>query len=182
MKGEERRAFVLKTLQEAREPLTGADLAKMAGVSRQVVVQDIALLRGQGVEIEATRSGYSMPQSFEDGVVRLLKVRHAPEQAEEELLAIVDLGGEVLDVAVNHRAYGKLTAQLGVKSRRDVARFVDDIRSGKSSPLCTVTSGYHFHHIAAYGPEASAILDEIEQALDEKGFLAEVLPYEVGRI
>ena len=182
MKGEERRAFLLKSLREARRFLDGSDLARMSGVSRQVVVQDIALLRGQGIDITATRSGYSLLSSFDGGVVRLVKVRHTPEQAEEEMLAVVDLGGALLDVAVNHRAYGKLTAALDVRSRRDVARFMDDIRSGKSSPLCAVTSGYHFHHIAAYGPDAASVLDEIEKVLGEKGFLAEMLPYEVGSI
>ncbi len=182
MKGEERRAFLLRSLQEAHGSLTGSDLASMSGVSRQVIVQDIALLRGQGVDITATRSGYALPSSFDGGEVRLVKVRHAPEQAEEEMLAVVDLGGALLDVAVNHRAYGKLTATLDVRSRRDVARFMEDIRSGKSSPLCAVTSGYHFHHIAAYGPDASCVLDEIEKVLGEKRFLAEMLPYEVGQI
>ena len=88
---------------------------------------------------------------------------------------IVDLGGEVVDVVVNHRVYGKMSAMLNIANRRDIRLYIDDIRSGKSSPLMTVTSGYHFHHIAADSEEA---LDEIEEALRKKGYLAEVFSYE----
>ena len=44
-------------------------------------------------------------------------------------------------------------------------------------PLSAITSGYHFHHISAESPE---VLDEIVEALDQKGFLAEFTPYERG--
>ena len=85
------------------------------------------------------------------------------------------MGGCILDVMVNHRIYGKMSAPLNIKNRRDVQRFMDNLRSGKSTPLLNVTSGYHFHHIAA---EQEDILNEIEAALKEKNFLAELLPYE----
>ena len=88
---------------------------------------------------------------------------------------IVDLGGAVADVMVNHRAYGKMKAPLNIKSRRDIQVFMENIRSGKSSPLLNITSGYHFHNISA---ESEEVLDEIERALKEKGYLAEFMPYE----
>ena len=88
---------------------------------------------------------------------------------------IVDLGGCVEDVIVNHRAYGKVSASLQIKSRRDVQAFMEQIRTGKSTLLMNITSGYHFHHISA---EQEEILDEIEEKLRERGFLAELLPYE----
>jgi hypothetical protein len=94
---------------------------------------------------------------------------------EEELTAIVDLGGCVEDVMVNHRAYGKITAPLNVRNRRDVQGFMNKIKTGKSTSLLNVTSGYHFHRISA---ESVEILDEIEEALKAIGMLAEILPYE----
>ena len=97
------------------------------------------------------------------------------DRADEELNTIVDLGGEVLDVMVNHRIYGKVSAPLNIRSRRDVEAFVENIRTGRSTPLLNVTSGYHFHHVAA---DQEEILDEIEAALREKGFLADFLSYE----
>ena len=91
---------------------------------------------------------------------------------------MVDYGGEVVDVMVNHRTYGKVTAPLHVKSRRDVQNFLDDLKSSKSSLLLNITSGYHFHTVRA---ESEEILDEIEQALKDKGYLVERLAYELAQ-
>lgn len=177
MTGHERRMGLLEQLRGASMPVSGTELARRLGVSRQVIVQDIALLRADGRDIVATNRGYVLRERGAEPTVptRLLKVRHTVEELEEELTTIVDLGGAVLNVMVNHRAYGKITADLDIRSRRDIARYLEDIQSGKSTPLMTVTSGYHFHRVATDSEEA---LDEIEQALAARGFLAEVLPYE----
>lgn len=175
--GAQRRKKIIELMQDSRAPLSGSALGKATGVSRQVVVQDIALLRTEGYPILATTRGYLLDCSTD--AVRLVKVCHTNEQTEEELNIVVDLGGTVVDVMVNHRAYGKLTAPLDIKSRRDVQLFMEQIRTGKSTPLLNITSGYHFHHISAPREE---ILDEIEAKLKEKGFLAEILPYEQGTL
>ena len=47
---------------------------------------------------------------------------------------------------------------------------MEDIRSGKSSPLKNITSNYHYHKVSADSEET---LDLIEQELREKGFLLE---------
>ena len=151
MTGVQRRKKILEMLGQSSTPLSGGALGRAVGVSRQVVVQDIALLRTEGHPV------------------------HTTEQTREELNTIVDLGGEVLDVMVNHRIYGKVSAPLNIRSRRDVEAFVENIRTGRSTPLLNVTSGYHFHHVAA---DQEEILDEIEAALREKGFLADFLSYE----
>ena len=106
---------------------------------------------------------------------RIVKVCHTDDQAEEELSTIVDFGEIVLDVMVNHRTYGKVTAPLNIKSRRDIRKFVEDLKQSKSSLLSNTTSGYHFHTIEA---ESEDILDEIEEALKEKHFLVDFLDYE----
>ena len=175
--GKERREKILTMLKNTGKPLSGSALGKSTGVSRQVVVQDIALLRTEGHPILATPRGYVMEQSARK--VRLFKMCHTNEETEQELKAIVDLGGTVMDVIVNHRAYGKISAPLNIGSRRDVSTFIEEIRSGKSSLLMNVTSGYHFHHV---GADSEEILDEIQEKLRKLGFLAEVLPYEEGNI
>ena len=175
--GKKRREKILELIRNAEQPLSGSALGNLTGVSRQVVVQDIALLRTEGYEILATPRGYRMELKPEK--VRIFKACHTNEQTEEELNTIVDLGGTVVDVVVNHRTYGKISAPLNIRSRRDVQAFIAQIRSGKSSLLMNVTSGYHFHHISA---ESEEILDEIQEKLLEKGFLAQVLPYEKGNI
>lgn len=160
-------------MKQADVPMSGGALGRETGVSRQVIVQDIALLRTEGYPIVATARGYMLNAPKQ--AVRLFKVCHTNDQTEEELMTIVDLGGCVLDVIVNHRVYGKMTAPLSIKSRRDVQGFLNNIKSGKSALLMNVTSGYHFHHISA---EREEILDEIEEALKQKKFMAEIRPYE----
>ena len=174
MTGAERRKALLAMMRETERPLSGTALGKRTGVSRQVVVQDMALLRTEGYPIISTARGYLMEAS--KGCTRLFKVCHTNEQVEDELTTIVDLGGTVVNVMVNHRIYGKLDAQLNIKNRRDVAKFLDDINTGKSTPLLNVTSGYHFHLVSA---ETEEILNEIEAALRDKNYLTELLPYEI---
>lgn len=173
MNGTERRKMIISLMRESSVPISGGKLGRETGVSRQIVVQDIALLRTEGYSILATARGYVLdePKMTE----HLVKVFHTDEQTEEELQTIVDLGGCVVDVMVNHRVYGKMSAPLHVRNRRDVQLFMNELRSGKSAPLKNITSGYHFHHISA---DSEEILDEIEAALREKGFLTELLPYE----
>ena len=172
--GEERRNQILEMIRTSDKPLSGSALGKATGVSRQVVVQDIALLRTEGYEILATARGYLMDRP--SGVVRLIKACHTNEQTEEELNTIVDMGGAVLDVIVNHRTYGKISAPIQIRCRKDVQQFLHQIKTGKSTPLMNITSGYHFHHIAA---DSEQTLDEIQEQLKQKGFLAEMLPYEL---
>ena len=51
MSGEKRRENLLKILQESTNPVSGTELAEKFNVSRQIVVQDIALLRAKNHEI-----------------------------------------------------------------------------------------------------------------------------------
>ena len=175
--GEKRREKIIEMMRSSEEPLSGTALGRATGVSRQVVVQDIALLRTEGHPILATARGYVLEAPR--GVTRLVKVCHTEDETEEELNLVVDLGGAVEDVIVNHRAYGVISAPLGVRCRRDVQNFKSQIQSGKSTLLMNVTSGYHFHHISAPTEE---ILDEIQEKLRQRGFLADFLPYERGAI
>ena len=173
MDGKKRRQQIEHILRTASSPVPGKRLGQILGVSRQVIVQDMALLRTEGYRILSTARGYTLDEP--KTVTREVKVRHTNEQLEDELCTVVDLGGEVVDVTVNHRVYGRLTAALGIRSRRDVLTFMENIRSGKSVPLMNVTSGCHFHTIRA---DSEEILDEIEAALREKNYTVPLLPYE----
>ena len=177
MSGAERRKKIIDMIREASAPLSGGALGKAAGVSRQVVVQDIALLRTEGYPILATARGYILDQPKQ--AVRRFKMFHTNEQTEKELTTIVDLGGCLQDVMVNHRVYGRISAPLNIKNRRDVQHFMENLRSGKSTPLLNVTSGYHFHTVSA---DSEEILDEIEAALKEQNFLCEIFSYEADVI
>ena len=171
--GQERREQILRILRQSDRPIAGTELAKQMNVSRQVVVQDMALLRTEGYDIVATARGYML--NVPKHAMRVFKVFHTNEQTEDELTTIVDLGGSVMDVMVNHRVYGRVNAALNIRNRRDVQVFMEQLKTGKSTPLLNLTSGYHFHKVMA---DREEILDEIEEALRQKGMLTEVFPYE----
>ena len=168
MHGSERREQIIRQIQESKAPVSGTKLASLYSVSRQVIVQDIALIRAAGYEIISTNRGYILNQP--KTVCRIFKVQHTDEQLEEELNTIVDLGGCVDNVMIHHIVYGKMEAELALSSRRKVGAFMEDIWSGKSSPLKNITSNYHYHKVSADSEET---LDLIEQELREKGFLVE---------
>ena len=175
--GEARRREILGALAGAAGPLSGTALAERCGVSRQVVVQDVALLRERGEKIVSTNRGYVLLAASAARPTRLFKCRHTAAQTADELTCVVDLGGRVEDVFVNHRVYGKVSSELGISSRRDVERFMAELASGVSAPLMEVTSGYHFHHVSAASEE---VLDEVESALSERGYLVEPTDYEAA--
>ncbi|MBQ6843365.1 MAG: transcription repressor NadR [Agathobacter sp.] len=173
LSGQERREQILKILRQSKEPVAGSDLAKQFEVSRQVVVQDIALIRANGVEIMATNRGYVLQEL--ENVSRVFKVIHTDEQVEDELNLYVDHGAKVEDVFVYHKVYGVIKAEMNIKSRRDVRKYMEDISNGKSTNLMKLTSNYHYHTIAA---EDEQTLDIIQEELQKKGFLAKLQDYE----
>ena len=119
-------------------------LAERFSVSRQIIVGDVALLRAGGTDILATPRGYLLGGRG-GGVERTVACVHAPEEMERELNAIVDAGGEVVDVIVEHPVYGQLTGLLGVRSRYDVAEFV---RRVEDTAACSrVTGRIHLHTV-----------------------------------
>ena len=166
MQGTERREQIIHEIRESTAPVSGKKLAALYNVSRQVIVQDIALIRASGYDIISTNRGYIIQEPLVRE--RVFKVNHTDEQLEEELYSIIDLGGTVVNVMVNHRVYGHMEAELRINSRRKVEAFMEDIRSGKSSPLKNITSNYHYHKVAADSEET---LDLIEEALRQKHFL-----------
>lgn len=173
MKGETRRQEIIKRLSEADAPVSAAVLAAEHGVSRQIIVQDIALLRAKGAAIVSLSRGYRLEERA--ACRRVYKVFHTDEDVERELNTIVDVGGIVEDVFVSHRVYGTIRAPMGIKSRMDVQRFMERIATGKSSLLKNVTSNYHYHTVRA---DSQEILDLIGTRLKEEGFLAPLQDFE----
>ena len=173
LSGQERREQIQKVLEQSKEPISGSDLAKQLNVSRQIVVQDIALIRANGVMITATNRGYILHKT--GNVSRIFKVRHSDEQVEEELNLFVDLGARVEDVFVYHKVYGVIKAEMNIKSRRDVRNYMESISNGKSTNLMKLTSNYHYHKVVA---EDEQTLDLIQKELQKKEFLAQLQQYE----
>lgn len=91
--GQERREYLLNVLRASKEPIKAASLAKLTGVSRQVIVQDIALLRASEEPVIATPQGYLYLTDIPaKGRQRIIYSRHAPSDTEKELNILVDHG------------------------------------------------------------------------------------------
>jgi len=166
MDGEKRRAEIIELLKKTKTPLSGSQIAGLLNVSRQVIVQDIALLRAARHEILSTSSGYllhsqSMPQ-------RVFKVVHDDKSTLDELFTIVDLGGQIIDVQIQHQRYGNFSAVLNIKSRRDAEKLMQSISAGTCTPLKNLTNNRHCHLVQA---ETTEDLDAIEDELQRKGYL-----------
>ena len=173
MKGKERREKIIKIITQSDAPVAGSALARSLNVSRQVIVQDIALLREGGTNIISTNRGYTIEQKSQ--VQRVFKVHHTDDESADELQLFVDCGGTVKDVFVYHHIYGIIKGELNLHSRLDIERYLNDLHSGRSSYLKKITSDYHYHTIIA---DSDDILDLIQKKLQEKGYLAELQDYE----
>lgn len=170
--GKERRDKILQCLAHTRVPLSGAELAKQFGVSRQVIVQDIALLRAGNRDILSTNKGYLLFKSIADeSLVRaVVMVKHSTVQVYEEFAAIVELGGRVLDVCVDHDYYGQIRIDLLIQDLKDAEEFVRKMKDSSSQPLKCLTGDVHYHTIAA---PSEKVLTLIRRELQERGFLLE---------
>ncbi|MFC6039759.1 transcription repressor NadR [Paenisporosarcina macmurdoensis] len=169
--GEERRQKLLELLKQAKEPIKGTDFAKKAGVSRQVIVGDMTLLKARNEPILATSQGYiymntsDTTHEFE----RQIACSHTPKDAREELYTLVDAGVVVKNVTVEHPVYGELTASIMVANRHEVDLFLNRVKETGASYLSELTGGIHLHLIAA---TSSEFLDAAIEGMQKKGFLA----------
>lgn len=168
MEGNERRQKIISLLQSGEEAISGTKLSKLLCVSRQVIVQDIALLRAADYPIIATTKGYLLQDGGKAVYTREFTVKHTTAEIEDELNTIVDNGGRVLNVCVSHSMYGEIETELIITSRRDVKAFVDKLQASRVMPLKELTDDIHVHKVEA---PSEQILKDIEAALREKKYL-----------
>ncbi len=168
MEAKKRRERLLERLQQSDEPLKGTVLAKELGVSRQIIVGDMAILRAAGTHVYATPNGYVLPRPKPQGMIATLACRHTTGKMGEELEIMVDYGAKVLNVIVEHPVYGEIRANLMLASRQDVADFVEKLEASGAEPISIVTGGVHLHTIEIPTGE---ILQKIQAKLHEKGIL-----------
>ncbi|MFC7393204.1 transcription repressor NadR [Scopulibacillus cellulosilyticus] len=165
--GEARRSLILRQLKESPVPITGSELANLTHVSRQVIVQDISLLKAKNYPIIATAQGY-IYISERKTVSRIIACRHSREETENELNIIVDHGVTVKNVIVDHPIYGEITASLMIKNRKDVKSFIEKIQQANASFLFSLTGGPHLHTIEA---DSEEMLDGAFASLKKAGYL-----------
>lgn len=171
MRGKARRQQIMERLAAQTSPLSASKLAKALGVSRQIIVGDVALLRAAGHRVEATGRGYVLTGEAE-GFVFQIPSQHtaSPAELEKELLLIVALGGEVMDVIVEHPVYGELKGNLRLKTKKDVEQFLAVLEKEQAPLLSDLTDGVHLHTIRVREKKQA---DAIRTALQAAGFLYE---------
>lgn len=166
MTASERRQQIARLLSASQAPISATTLSQELGVSRQIIVGDIALLRAAGQEITATARGYVIPA--QNGLLRRIACIRSAGETRDELDAMVDCGCTVVDVIVEHPVYGQLTAPLHLSSRLDVDQFMK--RMDGAAPLSQLTGGVHLHTLSC--PDETAY-EHLLQLLRQRGFLVE---------
>lgn len=164
-----RRQAIIHRLQSCAESVTGTELAEQFGVSRQVIVQDMAVLRAAGESLISTPRGYSLQQKGARRLPRaVVAVQHTPEQTDDELLALVAVGATVVDVAIDHPVYGEMRGTLMIRTADDVAAFLNRMRESGAGLLLNLTQGVHVHTLEAAD---APTLDRAREALAKRGYL-----------
>ena len=162
----DRKTRIMEIISSSDKPVSASKIAKELGVSRQIIVGDVALLRASGEDITATPRGYILDTNRSNHYT--IAVKHNNDQLEEELNTIVDLGGKVEDVIVEHPLYGEIKGNLHIYSRYDVSKFMSAVKDNDIAPLSLLTDGVHLHTITVPDEET---LERIKEALDEKHIL-----------
>ena len=168
MNAAERRIKITHLLAQSDGPVSATALAAQCGVSRQIIVGDVALLRAAGAQIDATPRGYQLHPAARGCTGILACVHSTADQMREELYTVVDQGGIVVDVAVENPLYGELRGNLNLASRYDVDHFIQQAADTPECLLSRMTGGVHLHTLSCPTPEA---FRRIEAALDAKGLL-----------
>lgn len=163
-----RKLEILNILKSESKPIKGIDLADKFNVTRQVIVQDIALLRAEGENIIATNRGYILPVD-NNKLSRKIVCQHSTyKEIKDELNTIVDFGGTVKDVMVDHPIYGELKTNLEISNRKDVIDFMNALVQSQAEPLSSLTDGVHIHTVEFDDEE---MFENIQRALYEKNYL-----------
>ena len=170
MSSNERREKLLQILKKSDKPVKGSELSAELQVSRQVVVKDIALLRASGLEIIATSNGYIVLDSVKNEFKIKCKNHNSDDELYDELQTIIDLGGKVKDVIVEHPTYGVLKADLNVATNRDLRNFMQKAATNEFKQLSVLSPDYHIHTIEVDNDE---IFEEIQIELKLKNILFE---------
>lgn len=162
---------IYKYLKEARRAVNGNELAEQFNISRQIIVQDIALLRAKGYDIISTNRGYIIN---DNSLTVKLCLHHENEEITKELYTIVDNGGTIKNVIIDHPVYEEIVATLNLSNRKEVDEFVAKMNKHQGTPLKQLGDGYtHYHEIIAPSKE---VIDNIVADLDQLGFLVKQNP------
>ena len=163
----DRKERIIEEIKKSKTPISATKLASICGVSRQVIVGDVALIRASGIEIIATPRGYVL-NTHPSSTTYTIAVKHTTEQLADELYTIVDLGGQIIDVIVEHPIYGQLVGSLHLQSRYDIDEYLEKVKKENATDLSLLTDGLHLHTIQC---PSDTIYQRILNSLENKGYL-----------
>lgn len=168
MNSNERRDTIKSYLKDSEEPLKGEVLANKLGVTRQIIVKDIAILRAEGIKIIATPKGYIISKEKKGNIKKILALKHKPEEIKDELETVIKFGGVVEDVIIEHKLYGEIRGMLMIRNLYDIENFMSKIDEYSAEPLLILTGGVHLHTISV---EDEEVLKKIINELKNKKYL-----------
>ncbi|MBW6411028.1 transcription repressor NadR [Clostridium weizhouense] len=158
----ERRKDILKSLVDNNTPLKGIEIAQKYGVTRQIIVKDIAILRANGKNIIATPDGYIINREI-NKIRKIIAVSHNEEELIHEMRIVIKYGGIIEDVIIEHPLYGEIRAMLMIKNYNDLEKFSKKYKNQEARLLSVLTNGVHLHTISADNEEnINLIINELK--------------------
>lgn len=170
MHGNERREKIRKDLKKSLKAIKGSEFAEKYSVSRQVIVQDIALLRAVGEQIISTADGYIYFSFHMNKPKRVFALKHEASEIVKELDTILGHGGVLLNVFIDHPIYGDLVADMVIGDEKQKKAYIERCNEVEFTPLMALTDNLHYHTVESTYEEN---LDNIEKAFRELGYLVE---------
>jgi transcriptional regulator of NAD metabolism len=127
-------------------------------------------MRAENYGIFSTNKGYLLRSEKNENTQpkRVFYVKHSTQQVPEEFKTVIELGGKILDVAVEHELYGQIRVDLMIETTADANDFYEKLNGCRDNPLKVLTDDCHYHTVAA---PSEKLLDLIELELRQKGFL-----------
>ena len=168
MVADNRRKNILEKLFKAEAPFKGSYLAEIFGVTRQVIVKDIAILRAEGNKIIATPDGYIIEKEDRNKIKKIIAVNHKECDMIKELEIVIKYGGTIEDVIIEHPVYGEIVGKLMIKSINDLNKFDEKYKKYAGKPLSILTNGIHLHTISVDSEEN---MNYIKKELKDAGFI-----------
>lgn len=163
----ERRDNIVKLLAKSNKPIKGTIIAEKYGVTRQIIVKDIAILRAVGQDIIATPDGYMINRKNKNAKA-IIAVSHTEDKIFDEMNTVIKYGGIIEDVIVEHPLYGEIRGMLMIRNLNELNKFMTKYNNQKAKLLSVLTNGVHIHTISADSQEN---LELIIQELKDKNFI-----------
>jgi len=87
---------------------------------------------------------------------------------EDELMIIVEYGGKIIDVIIDHPVYGEIVGTLHISTKEEVEKFINKVKVTNAKPLSSLTEGDHIHTLEVPSEKVFKIM---LKDLKDKGYV-----------